>query len=124
MVDSDHSMQDTVVRVAGPWEVESEDECGAIPIVWNLRPVPRGGALPTADIKAKLRKLKAINYNFRNRSWLLDPNRPPVPQSSRRCLLRVRTNLPPNQRSMLWRKATLPPYRGSLLRGKANKLSI
>ena len=62
MIDNDHDMRDTVVWVTGPWEAESEDERGAISIVWNLGPVPRGGALPTADIEAKLRKLAAINY--------------------------------------------------------------
>ena len=32
MVNSDHHMQDTVVRVTGPWDAELEDECGAVPI--------------------------------------------------------------------------------------------
>ena len=35
------------------------------------------GAFPTVDVEAKLRRLMAINYNNRNWSWLLDPNRPP-----------------------------------------------
>jgi len=32
IVDSDHGIQDAVVQVTGPWETESEDECGAIPV--------------------------------------------------------------------------------------------
>ena len=39
MVDSDHGMRDTVVRVTDPWEAESKDEHGAIPITWNLGPI-------------------------------------------------------------------------------------
>ena len=68
-----------MVRVTGPWEAELEDEHAAIAVIWNLGPVHRGGALPPADIEAKLRKLTTINYNCRNWSWLLDPNRPSVP---------------------------------------------
>ena len=63
MVDSDHGMQDIVIRVTGPWDTELEDERGAIPIVWNIDPSPYRGTLPTVDDKAKLRKLAAINYN-------------------------------------------------------------
>ena len=36
MVNNDYGMQDTVVRVIGPWEAESEDERGAVPIARNL----------------------------------------------------------------------------------------
>jgi len=79
MVDIDHGMRDTVVWVSGPWKAESENEREAIPVVWNLGLTPRGGSLPTADVEAKLRKLTTINYDCRNWSWLLDPNRPPVP---------------------------------------------
>ena len=56
-----------------------EDEREAIPVVWNVGPVPCGGALVTADIKVKMRKLTAIYRNRRNWSWLLDPHRPCVP---------------------------------------------
>jgi len=49
MVDNDHDMRDTVVRVTGPWASKSENDYRDIPIVWNLGPTP-GGALPTADI--------------------------------------------------------------------------
>ena len=44
MVVSDHGIQDTVVRVIGPWEVESEDEHGVILTTWNLGLVARVGA--------------------------------------------------------------------------------
>ena len=44
MTDNDHGMRDIVVRVIGPWEAESEDERGAIPTMWNLGQVARGGA--------------------------------------------------------------------------------
>jgi len=33
MVDNDHGMQDTIVRVTSPGEAESENECGVIPII-------------------------------------------------------------------------------------------
>ena len=59
MVDSNHDMWDTLVRVSGPWKVEPDDERGAILIVWNMGSIPRGGASLTVDIKAKLRKLTA-----------------------------------------------------------------
>ena len=67
-VDNDHDMQDTVVLVTGPWEAESEDERGAIPVIWNLGP-SLVGALLTAD----------IDRYHRNWSCLLDPNCPPGP---------------------------------------------
>jgi len=67
MVDSDHSMRDTMVRMTGPWEAKSEVEHGAITTTWNLGLVARGGTLPSTNIEA-LRKSTAINYNHRNRS--------------------------------------------------------
>ena len=36
IVISDHGMRDTVAQVTGPWDVESEGERGAVPIIWNL----------------------------------------------------------------------------------------
>jgi len=66
MVGNDDGMRDTVVRVTGPWEANSEDERRAILVAWNLVLVSHGGALPTADIEGKLQKLTTINYNFRN----------------------------------------------------------
>ena len=54
MGDSDHGMRDTVVRVSGPWEAESEEECEAIPTTWNLGPLARGGATLSVDIDVKL----------------------------------------------------------------------
>ena len=79
MIDNDHGMRDTVVRVTGSWEVDSEDECGAVPVTWNLNAGSQVGALPTTDVKVKLRRLTAVNYNNDNWSWLLDPNKPPEP---------------------------------------------
>jgi len=55
-----------MVWVTGLWELESEDERGAILVVWNLGPVLPGRALTTADIEEKLWKLTTINYNCRN----------------------------------------------------------
>ena len=78
MVDNDHGMRDTVVRVIGLWAVESENDHRVIPVVWNLGP-PLEGALPITDIEAKLRKLTSIDYDHRNWSWLLDLKIPPVP---------------------------------------------
>ena len=66
MVTNDHGMRDTVVRVTGPCDVESEGERGAVPVIWNLDSGPHGGILPTTDIKVKLRKLVAIDFNCRN----------------------------------------------------------
>ena len=43
MVNSDHGMQDTVVRVTGLWEAESENECGAVPVACNLNLGSYGG---------------------------------------------------------------------------------
>jgi len=54
MIDSDNGMRDTIIRVSRPGEAKSEGEHGAIPVVWNLSPIPRGGVLPTIDIEAKL----------------------------------------------------------------------
>ena len=73
-------MQDTVVRVTGPWEVESVYERGTVSVAWNLDSDSHGGTLPTADAKAKLRRLTTINYNNRNWRWLLltRPSEPPV----------------------------------------------
>ena len=78
IMDSDHGMRDTVVRVTDPWEAESDGERGSIPTTWKLGPMAWGGTLPSADIEAKL-KLAAINYDHRNWSWLLDRNIPPLP---------------------------------------------
>ena len=66
MVNNDHGMRDTMVRVTGLWDAESEDERGAVLVVWNLDLDPYGGTLPTADVGAKLRKPTAINYNSHN----------------------------------------------------------
>jgi len=79
MIDNDHNMRDTVVRVSGPWDANLEDERGAVPIVWNLDANTHEGTLPTVDAKAKLRKLTGVDFNNCNWSWLLSPNRPPVP---------------------------------------------
>ena len=68
-----------MIQVTGPWETESKSEHGAIPITWNLGPVAQRGTLPSADIEAKLQKWTVINYDHGNWSWLLDPNRHPVP---------------------------------------------
>jgi len=38
IVDSDHDMWDIVDRVIGSWDAKSDDEPGAIPVVWNLVP--------------------------------------------------------------------------------------
>jgi len=65
MVDSDHGMCDTVVRVSGSWEAESE-ECRAIPTIWNLGPLTQEGATLSADIEAKLQRLTVVNYDHRN----------------------------------------------------------
>ena len=81
MVDSDHSMRDTVVLVTDPSEAELEDERGAIPTMWNLGSVARGGAVLTAEIELKLQALTAVDYDCRNLSWLLDPNRTCAPSS-------------------------------------------
>ena len=35
--------------------------------------------MPTADVEEKLRKLTAVDFNYRNWSLLLNSNRPPVP---------------------------------------------
>jgi len=32
IINNDHGMRDTMVRVTGSWEVESEDEHGVVPI--------------------------------------------------------------------------------------------
>jgi len=77
-----------------------EDEHGAIPVVWNLGLAPRGGTLPTADIKGKLRKLTTVNYNCRNWSWLLDPNRFSVPP--------IIPRVPPSSKSQLAPKLEEP----------------
>jgi len=42
MVDNDYGMCEIVVRITGPWEAESESECGAAPTPWNLCPLARG----------------------------------------------------------------------------------
>ena len=63
--------------MTGPWEAESEDQCGGSPSRLELGLQVSWGTLPTADIEAKLRRLTAIDYSNRNWSWLLDPNRPP-----------------------------------------------
>ena len=81
MVDSDHSMRDTVVLVTGPSEAESEDERGAIPTMWNLGSAAQGGAVLTAEIELKLQELTAVDYDCRNLSWLLDSNRTRAPSS-------------------------------------------
>ena len=92
MVDSDHGMRNTVIRMTGPLEAESKGERGAISITWNLGAVARGETLSSADIEVKLQKLAAINYNHRNWSGLLDPNRSPVPPVSQEYRLRLRAN--------------------------------
>ena len=73
MVDSNHDMWDTLVQVSGPWKAEPDDERGAILIVWNMGSIPREGASLTVDIKAKLRKLTAIDRDHSNWSWLWIP---------------------------------------------------
>ena len=65
MVNSDHGMQDIVVWVTGPWEAESEDECGPSHLELGLQ--LSWGTLPTTDVEAKLRRLTAVNYN--NLNW-------------------------------------------------------
>ena len=67
MVDNDHGMRDTGVRVSGLWDADLEDENGVILVVWNLDTSTRGGTLPTNDVEAKLRKLIALDFN--NRNW-------------------------------------------------------
>ena len=52
IVNNDHSMRDTVVRVTGLWEAESKDERRAVPIAWNLDSGSHGEILPTADVEA------------------------------------------------------------------------
>ena len=79
MVDSDRGMQDTVVRVSGPWDADWEDEHVAVLVVWNLNVGTCVGTLPAADVEAKLRKLTTVDFNNRNWSWLLNSNRPSVP---------------------------------------------
>ena len=86
MVNNDYGMQDTVGQATGPWEAESEDDRGAVPVVWNLDTGFHEGALPTADVQTKLRRLTAVNYNNCNWSWLLDLNRPPEPPVTRKVL--------------------------------------
>ena len=63
MVDNNHNMRDTVIRVSGPWEAELEKERGASPTTWNLGPVAQTCSV---EIEAKLRRLAAINYDHRN----------------------------------------------------------
>ena len=70
MVDSDRGMRDTVVRVSGPWDTDSEKESGAVPVVWNLDAGARRATLPTVDVEAKLRKLTVVDFNNRDWSWL------------------------------------------------------
>ena len=41
MVNCDHDIRDTVVRVTDPWD-KSKDEHGSIPIIWNLDSDPHG----------------------------------------------------------------------------------
>ena len=36
VVNNDHGMRDTMIRVIGSWEAESKDEHGVVPVVWNL----------------------------------------------------------------------------------------
>ena len=79
MVNSDHGMRDTMVQMSGPWDADSEDDRGAVPVVWNLDAGSHRRTLPTVDVEAKLRKLTAIDFNSHNWSWLLNPNRPSVP---------------------------------------------
>ena len=54
MVDSDHSMWDTVIHVTGPWEAESVDKNGVVPTIWNLGPLSRERASLSMDIEVKL----------------------------------------------------------------------
>ena len=78
MVNSDHGIRDIVVQVTSLWEAESEDEHEAVLVTWTST-LALMGTLPTADVKVKLRRLTTINYNNRNWSWLIDPNKPLEP---------------------------------------------
>jgi len=49
--------------------------------MWNLGSVARGGAVLIAEIELKLQALTAVDYDCRNLSWLLDPNRTCAPSS-------------------------------------------
>ena len=46
MVNSDHGMRDSVIRVSGPWDAESEDERRAMSIDWNPNVGSCGGPCP------------------------------------------------------------------------------
>ena len=48
------------------WEAKSWGERGAIPTMWNLGPVARGGAVLTAEIDLKLQELTIVDYDYRN----------------------------------------------------------
>ena len=63
MVDNNHNMRDTVIRVSGPWEAELEKERGANPTTWNLGPFAQTCYV---EIEAKLQRLVAINYDHKN----------------------------------------------------------
>ena len=43
MVNNDHGMRDTVVRVSGSWETKSEDELGVVPAPRTQTPTLMGG---------------------------------------------------------------------------------
>jgi len=46
MIDNDHGMRDSVFRVFGPWDAESEDERGAIAVALNSNVGSRRGPCP------------------------------------------------------------------------------
>ena len=78
----------------------------------KLGPRPSQRGLPIAKIEAKLRKLTSIDYDCHNWSCWIRTDLQCL-QSYRGCLLRVRANIPPNQRNLCGRKAGLPPNRKS-----------
>ena len=70
MVDNDHSMRDSVIRVSDPWDAELEDEREAISFSWNTNAGSCKGTLPSVDVEAKLKMLTAIDFISHNWSWL------------------------------------------------------
>jgi len=50
MVNSDHGMRETVVRITGPLAAESESERVAVPAAWNLCPPSREASLSRSEV--------------------------------------------------------------------------
>jgi len=72
---------------------------------------PLGGAVSTADIEAKLRKLMSIDYERHNWSWLLDLNIPPVPLVLPRVGALGKRQLAPEPEVSTWDESSHVPRR-------------